>query len=118
MENGLRRKNFGHPVQTSSITKYKFLQVKKIVNELPVLKLDIYYFRSLPTASTKSLTQNDEEKAGQLQEVKAQYPIQDNLTLIESEFQARIKCNLFQPKRPQAFIGIQPYNLYTNIDGI
>ena len=49
--------NFGHPAQTSSFTKYDFLQVKNyfatIVNVLSVLQLVIYYFRSMPIASTK-----------------------------------------------------------------
>ena len=54
--------NFGHPVLTSSFTKYRFLQVKnslaKIVNGLSVLRLFqfrmvIYCFLSMTTASTK-----------------------------------------------------------------
>ena len=48
--------NFGHPAQTSSFTKYKFLQVKNnFVNALSVLKLFhlIYYSGVLPIACTK-----------------------------------------------------------------
>ena len=53
---------FGHPAQTSFFKKYKLIQVKKsfenIVNEISILKLfelsnGDFYFRSLPTVSTK-----------------------------------------------------------------
>ena len=56
--------NIGHPVLTLSFTKYRFLQVKNSfatsANGQSVLKLFqpsygiiFFYFRSLPTASTK-----------------------------------------------------------------
>ena len=76
--------NSGHPVQTSSFTKYNFLQVKNnfatIVNGMSVLKvfslrMVIYYFRYMPIQHLHTCNILKWQSLGRVSEVRAHYPI-------------------------------------------